>query len=168
MSQPSRKSGKSINNDDLKDNGGGDDGGGQMGGQQGGGQRGGMMGGGQRNGGQSQPNLKMAAVDPTKEVNAEGNWNYTIESPQGGGGKLILKKDGPNYSGSIISSRNNKEVALKSVTLVGNEITINYEVSFGGNTMNFVIKGTIKEDELNGNITVGQFGTFPINGKREK
>ena len=128
-----------------------------------------MMGGGQRHGGQiAQPNLKMAAVDPTKEVNAEGNWNYTVESPQGGGGKLLLKKDGTNYTGSIISNRNNKEVALKSVLLVGNEITISYEVNFGGNTMNFLIKGTIKDDELNGNITVGQFGTFPINGKREK
>ncbi len=81
---------------------------------------------------------------------------------------VILKKEGDKYSGTIISNRNNKETALKSVILAGNEITISYEVSFGGNTMNFLIKGTIKDDELNGNITVGQFGTFPINGKREK
>ncbi len=168
MNQPQKKSGKSINNDDLKDNGG-DDGGQQMGPQQSGGQRGGMMGG-QKNGTvmPSQPNLKMAAADPTKEVNAEGNWNYTVESPQGGGGKLLLKKEGDQYSGSIISNRNNKETPLKSISLVGNEITINYEVSFGGNTMNFVIKGIIKDDELNGNMSVGQFGTFPINAKREK
>jgi outer membrane receptor protein involved in Fe transport len=169
MSQPQKKSGKSINNDDLKDNGGGDDGGQQMGGQ-GGGQRGGMMGG-QRNGSMpqaSQPNLKMATVDPTKEVNAEGNWNYTVDSPQGGGGKLVLKKEVDKYTGTITSNRNNKETSIKSVTLVGNEITITYEVSFGGNTMNFTIKGTIKDDELNGNISIGQFGTFPINGKREK
>jgi hypothetical protein len=167
MNNPSRKSGKSINNDDLKDNGG-DDGGGGMGGggQQGGGGRGGAQGGGQR--GAAQPNMKMAAADPTKEVNAAGNWNYTVESPQGGGGKLVLKKEGETYTGTITSNRNNKEVALKSVTVKGNEVNIAYEVSFGGNTMNFTIVGTIKDDELNGNMSVGQFGTFPINAKREK
>jgi uncharacterized protein (DUF2147 family) len=133
-----------------------------MGGGQQGGQRGGMPAP------VSQPNLKMAAADPTKVVNAAGNWNYTIESPQGGGGKLSIKKDGESYSGTITSTRNNKETPLKSVTVVGNEINITYEVTFGGNTMTFTIKGTIKEDELNGNMSVGQFGTFPINGKREK
>ena len=120
-------------------------------------------------GGQNpQPNLKMAAADPTKEVNAVGNWNYTVESPQGGGGKIVIKKDGDKYSGTITSNRNNRETGLTSVTVVGNEITIVYEVSFGGNTMSFNIKGIIKEDDLNGNMSVGQFGTFPINAKREK
>ncbi len=162
VSQP-KKSKKSINNDDLKDGGGDQDGGGQMGGGQGGGQRGGGV-----PAAASQPNLKMAAVDPTKVINAAGNWNYTLESPQGGSGKLSIKKDGEKYSGTITSNRNNKETPLTSVTVNGNEVNIAYEVSFGGNTMSFTIKGTIKEDDLNGNMTVGQFGTFPINAKREK
>ena len=160
-----KKSKKSVNNDDLKDAGGdqGDGGGQQIGGQQqGGGQRGGMQMPA------SQPNLKMAAADPTKVINAAGNWTYTVESPQGGGGKLLITKEGEKYSGTIISNRNNKEVPLSSVALAGNEITITYEVSFGGNANLFTIKGTIKEDELNGNMSVGQFGTFPINAKREK
>ncbi|MGC4021612.1 MAG: TonB-dependent receptor [Cyclobacteriaceae bacterium] len=162
-----KKSKKSINNDDLKD-GGGDMGGdaGQGGGGQGGGMQGGQRGGGQMPG--NQPNLKMAAVDPTKVVNAEGTWNYTVDSPQGGNGKLIIKKEGEKYSGTIISSRNNKEVALSSVSVTGNEITATYDVSFGGNTNTITIKATIKEDELNGNMSVGQFGSFPINAKREK
>jgi hypothetical protein len=164
VNQP-KKSKKSVNNDDLKDNGGDqNDNGGQMGGgQQGGGQRGGGM-----PAGASQPNLKMTTADPTKVVNAAGTWNYTVESPQGGGGKLIINKDGDQYTGKIISNRNNRETAFSSVTVVGNEITAVYEVSFGGNTNTFTIKGTIKEDELNGNMSVGQFGTFPINAKREK
>jgi outer membrane receptor protein involved in Fe transport len=160
VSQPKKK--MSINNDDLKD-GGGDQQDNGMGGQQQGGQRGGGM-----QAPASQPNLKMAAVDPTKIVQAEGSWNYTVESPQGGGGKLVIKKEGEKYSGTITNSRNNKETPLTSVAVTGNEITIAYEVSFGGNTMIFTIKGTIKEDDLNGNMTVGQFGAFPINAKREK
>ena len=162
-SQPKNK--KSINNDDLKD-GGGDmnGGGGDMGG--GGGQRGGM--GSQRGGApQSQPNLKMAAADHSQEVNAAGAWNYTVDSPQGGNGKIVLDKTSENnYTGTITSNRMKEPTKLKSVDVKGNEITITYEVSFGGNTMNFTINGTIKGDELNGNISVGQFGTFPINAKR--
>ncbi|GHN01303.1 TonB-dependent receptor [Cytophagales bacterium WSM2-2] len=169
MSGP-KKGSKSINNDDLKDSGdgGGGDAGQMGGGGQGGGQRGG--GGVVPQGGQqkAQPNLKMAAADPTKQVDAAGTWNYTLESPQGGGGKLMIKKDGETYSGTITSNRNNRETALKSVTVTGNEINIVYEVSFNGNTMAFTIKATIKDDELNGNMAVGQFGTFPINAKREK
>jgi len=161
-----KKNNKSVNNDDLKDAGGDQN---DVGGQMGGGQ---PQGGGQRGGGMqapmSKPNLKMAAIDPTKVINAAGTWNYTIESPQGGGGKLIINKEGDKYSGKIISNRNNRETVLKSVIIVGNEITATYEVSFGGNTNLFTIKGTIKEDELNGNMSIGQFGTFPINAKREK
>src|SRR5258707_9398964 len=131
-----------------------------------GGQPGGQKNGAPTQGGQ--PNSKMAAADPTKQVNAEGTWNYTVESPQGGGGKFVIKKDGDKYSGTITSNRNNKETALTSVSVNGNEISIAYDVSFNGNTMSFTIKGTIKDDDFNGNFSVGQFGTFPIITKREK
>ena len=110
----------------------------------------------------------MAAANPTEVIDATGTWNYTIESPQGGAGKLVIKKEGDKYSGTISNSRNNRETPLSVVTVVGNEISAAYEVSFGGNTMNITIKGTIKADDLNGNTSVGQFGTYPINAKREK
>lgn len=152
----------SINNDDLKDSGGDQSDGMQMGGQQGG------QGNGRQQAPASQPNLKMAAADPTKEVDASGQWSYTVESPQGGGGKIRITKNADKYSGTITSSRANRETALSSVTVKGNEITITYEVSMGGNNISFTIHGTIKEDELNGNLSVGQFGTFPVNAKREK
>jgi outer membrane receptor protein involved in Fe transport len=160
-----RKRRRSIDNDDLKSEGSGD-GGGQTGGgaapSQGGGQRSGAPASA------SQPNTKMAIANPAVVIDATGTWNYLIESPQGGAGKLIIKKEGDTYSGTISNNRNNRETKLSSVTVVGNEISAAYEVSFGGNTMNITIKGTIKEDELNGNTTVGQFGTYPINAKREK
>jgi outer membrane receptor protein involved in Fe transport len=167
--QPKRR--KSINNDDLKSEGEGggggmDNGGGQQ--QQGGGQRGMGQQGGGRQQGTATPNLKQAAADPTAVVNAEGTWSYTIDSPQAGAGKIVIKKEGDKYTGTITNNRNNKETPLSTVTVNGNEINIGYEVSFNGNTMPVTIKGTIKGDELNGTTSVGQFGTFPINGKREK
>jgi hypothetical protein len=172
-----RRRGRSINNDDLKEGGGGDMGGGGMeqgGGNMGGGQRGGgavVMGGAGAQRPQQASGAKPAAIDSTKidlnaVVVAEGNWNYTLESPQGGGGTLKIVKDGENYTGTIINSRNNREVALKSVTVKGNELSFSYENSFGGNTMEITTKGIITGKEFAGTMTVGQFGAFPIKATR--
>lgn len=171
--QPRRRS-RSINNDDMKD------GGGDGGGMEGGGNAGVQGGGGQQrtgattNGGQRPQQVapKVAAVvdsskvDANAVVKAEGSWTYTIESPQGGGGVLKITKTGEAYSGVIINSRNNREVALKTVTVMGNELRFSYENNFGGNTMEVTAKGIITNDQLAGTMSIGEFGTFPMNAKR--
>lgn len=164
--QPRRR--RSINNDDLKSegDGGGMDTGGGMG-QSGGG---GMPRGGSRSPVRVMPtaNTSTPGADANATVEASGTWNYTVESPQGGSGKIVIVKEGDKLTGTVTNSRNNRETAAKSVTLNGNEITINYEVNFGGNTMEIVMKGVIKDDALTGTMSVGQFGNFPLNAKREK
>lgn len=169
-----RRRGRSINNDDLKE-GGGDMGGGmdQGGGNMGGGQRTGgavMMGGAAtqrpQGGAAKQATATDSKVDPAAVVKADGNWTYTIESPQGGGGTLKIVKNGENYSGTIINTRNNREVPLKSVTVKGNELSFTYENNFGGNTMEIGAKGIISGNEFSGSMTVGQFGSFPMKATR--
>ena len=168
-----RKRKKSVENDDLKDGGGGGDagGGGADTQQQGGG------GGGQRTGGgqTARPVVAGAGVttavktppsDPAAVVKAEGSWTYTLESPQGGGGTLLIKKDGEKFTGTITSTRNNRETPLNSVEVKGNEITFGYEVNFGGNSSVISGKAIIEGDAMNGSMTMGQFGTFPLKGKR--
>jgi len=164
--QPRRRS-RSINNDDMKEGDGG-----------GGGMDNGAVGGGQQRGGggpvvapKKPATTKPAAADTAKVnanvvVKAEGNWTYTIESPQGGGGVLKITKTGDVYSGTIINSRNNREVALKTVSVKGNELSFSYENSFGGNTMEIAATGIITGDQFAGTMAIGQFGTFPINAKR--
>jgi outer membrane receptor protein involved in Fe transport len=163
--QPRRR--KSINNDDLKD--GGDGGDGQ---QQGGGTTGGQRGGGGPTMGTRPATTRPAApatpIDPTVVVKAEGKWAYTVESPQGGSGVISIKKEGANYSGTITSNRNPKETPLTTVVVKGNELTITYNVSFGGNSATIQLKGTISGDALTGDVSVGQFGTFPMNAKRSE
>lgn len=167
--QPRRRS-RSINNDDLKD--GGDGGGGGMdnangGGGQGGQQRPAAVTGGQRPQVVTKPAAaETANIDLNAVVKAEGNWTYTIESPQGGGGVLKITKTGDTFSGVIVNSRNNKEVALKSVSVKGNELSFSYENSFGGNTMEVTAKGIITGDQFAGTMAIGQFGSFPMTAKR--
>ncbi|HEY9045041.1 MAG TPA: outer membrane beta-barrel family protein, partial [Ohtaekwangia sp.] len=172
--KPKRR--KSVSNDDLKegDGGGGDMGGGAQGGGQGGGnfrQGGaGQTQGGARTQGQGAATTtapaNIPAADPAAVVVAEGTWNYTIDSPQGGAGTLTIKKDGDVYSGTIKNNRFNSENPISNVKVNGNEITFSYEVNFGGNARVISVKAIITGDTLAGNMTVGDFGSFPMNAKR--
>ena len=170
--QPRR--GRSVNNDDLKEGG---EGGGGM--DNGGGNMGGGMGG--NNGGQNQqrgnqrnaapaavvaPAAAVVAVDPNATVKADGNWEYTVESPQGAnGGTIKITKEGETYSGVIINARFNRETPLKNIKVTGNELSFSYEVSFGGNTSEIQVKGIITGDQFAGTTTM-QFGSFPMTAKR--
>jgi hypothetical protein len=170
---------RSINNDDLKD-GGGDNGGGMNDGGQGGqgggfgGAAGGAMGGGNRGGGQRPTTTQVPATgpanipvaDPSAIVNAVGTWAYTVESPQGGGGVITIRKEGEGYAGTLTNARFNRENQLKDIVVKGNEISFGYDANFGGNPSTVTVKGTINGDTLTGVINIGQFGSFPLNAKR--
>ena len=163
---------KSVNNDDLKDGGGGGDSG-MDNANAGGGNQGGQPRNGAANAGGQKPVAKPVAADtikadPNMVVKADGNWTYTVESPQGGGGVLKITKTGDAYTGVIINSRNNREVMLKTVSVKGNELTFAYENSFGGNTMEVSAKGIIAGDAFVGTMAMGQFGSFPIKAKRSE
>lgn len=171
-----RRSRRSINNDDLKDggDGGGMDNGGQGGG--GGGFGGGGQGGGNRGGGQRPAQTQQAPAvntnapkaDPTAVVDPVGTWTYTVESPQGGGGTIVITKDGDVLKGTLKNNRFNTENELKSVTLNGNEISFGYENSFNGNVNVVTVRATIAGESMSGTMSVGQFGSFPINATRNK
>lgn len=166
-----RRRSRSINNDDMKEGGGGDGGGMDNGG-------GNFGGGAQQRGGapaaavvpavaKAKSDVNTPAVDPTAVVQVDGNWTYSVESPQGAnGGTMKINKEGDVYSGIIISSRNNRETPLKNIKVVGNELSASYEVSFGGNTSEVLVKGIVTGDQFVGTMTMGQFGAFPMTGKR--
>ncbi|HZY78233.1 MAG TPA: TonB-dependent receptor [Cyclobacteriaceae bacterium] len=177
--QQPRRGRRSINNDDLKDGGGGDGGGGMDNGGGGGGfSGGGNMGGGNRGGGQrgnaapattnnnAASNTNAPKADPKAVVDPVGTWAYTVESPQGGGGTIVIRKEGDVLTGTLTNNRFNRENQLKSVTMNGNEITFGYENSFNGNTNVVTVKATIEGNDMKGMMSVGQFGSFPINAKR--
>jgi outer membrane receptor for ferrienterochelin and colicin len=159
---------RSISNDDLKD-GGGDGGGMDTGatGMNGGGRTGAAPTGGQRPmGAQRTAPQKQLAVDTAAVVNPEGTWSYTVDSPQGGGGNFVIRRDGETLTGTISNNRSPRENQLNGVTLNGNELSFSYEVNMGGNSMIVTVKGVINGEEFTGNMTAGQFGSFPINAKR--
>lgn len=161
-----RSSRRSINNDDMKDGGGMDMGGGMNEGMQqqnGGGMR---MGGGMPAASTAKPVLPEAATDTVYQ--AEGNWVYTVEGGQpGGGGKITILKDGDAYSGTIKSDRMPQEVKLSKVTVEGNKVYFAYTMNFGGNEVTIDCTAVINENEMTGNMNIGTFRSFPIKATRE-
>ena len=165
--RPRRK--RSINNDDLKEDGGGD-GGMQMGGEgvnpqgsngQGGGQR--MNAPAQRRPSVQQQPLKS---DNSTIYEAAGTWQYTIDSPQGGTGTIVLTKVGSEYSGTIRSQRMPEEVALTDVKIEGNEVSFSYPVTFGGNITSVKVKAILVKDAMQGTMTMGEMRSFNLNAKK--
>jgi outer membrane receptor protein involved in Fe transport len=174
QTRPRRRS-RGINNDDLKDGGDGgmDNGGG--GGQPGGGQaQAAPTGGGGRPQGQTQQ-TSPATPPPTIEkpaegtvVEAAGTWTFTIDSPQGGNGTIVIKKENDVYTGTIKTDRMPQETVFTSVKVNGTEVIMNYTVSFGGNSVPVEIKTNINATDMAGTMALGTFGTFNLTGKKSQ
>jgi hypothetical protein len=176
---------KSINNDDLKEggDGGGNDGGGMNGGN-GGGQNsgGGMMmngggqrpqggapqGGGQRQGAPAAQQKPIAAPADGIVYEPAGTWTFTIDSPQGGAGTIVLKKENGVYSGTIKTERMREETAFTSVKVNGNNVILSYTVNFNGNSVPVEINTTVNNTDMNGTMALGQFRTFNLTGKKSQ
>lgn len=162
----SRRRKKTISNDDLKQ---GDDNGGQGGDiqqpqQQ---QRGGGNWQGPSSAARPQAKEKTESTVPDSlAVDATGTWTYTLDSPQGGNGTFVIKKEGDTLTGTVKSNRMPSERPLSSISVKGNELSFTYEVTFGGNTVTIETTGTITENEFSGTMNFGQFRSVPITAKR--
>lgn len=102
------------------------------------------------------------------KASAGGAWSYSVESPQGGTGKITIKDDGKgNLSGTITNSTMARESDLKNVELDGKSLSFGFEFPLGGNTMQITVSATIEGDKMEGTMTVGTSGSFPIKASRD-
>lgn len=105
--------------------------------------------------------------DPNAKVDIAGEWAIVTETPQGKNeGTLTIKKDGSNYTGTVSGGRLPQPVDLEEVTLEGSALTFKYAVSFGTQTMTLTVEVTVEGDTFKGTSSVGQYGSFPIEGKK--
>ena len=100
---------------------------------------------------------------------AGGSWSYTTQTPQGvGTGKLVIKNEKGNYSGTITSNfAPGKENELTNVLLEGNELTVAYVFEINGERLNVSMNVTIDEDSFEGSVTADNHGTFPVKATRD-
>jgi hypothetical protein len=96
---------------------------------------------------------------------APGSWSYTVESPQSGSGKIILKDESGKLTGTINSMGRDSD--LQDVVLDGNSLTFSYQLDFGSNKMTIKVSATIDGDAMEGTMTAGQMGSFPMKATRD-
>lgn len=111
---------------------------------------------------------KKEAKKSDGKTNAAGTWAYSVESPRGGSGKITIKDDGKgNLSGTITQSAATGETELKNVELDGKTLTFSFDFTMGPNTMTFQVTATVEADTLEGTMTAGTFGSFPMKATRD-
>lgn len=96
-----------------------------------------------------------------------GDWEYTIDTPD------QVRKGGLNFSGSpdeiigIISSDDmGGDTELENVSYSNNEISFNFDIEMGPNTATLEVEATLDGEDMTGNMTVGEFGTFPFSATK--
>jgi imidazolonepropionase-like amidohydrolase len=106
--------------------------------------------------------------DPNAKAEASGDWSYSTETPQGtSNGVVKIRKERSGYSGTIKNDRMGTETELKDVSLDGNTLSFSFSFNMGGNEMKVEVSGTITGNEFEGSMSVGQFGSFPMQAKKD-
>jgi imidazolonepropionase-like amidohydrolase len=102
------------------------------------------------------------------KVAIAGTWSYTTETPQGARtGKLVIKDENGNFSGTISNSATNKESDIKNVSLDGNSLSFSYTTDAGGNSFNVDVSAKVDGDSFEGTMTAGNFGNFPVKASKD-
>jgi len=114
--------------------------------------------------------VKKAAAkgDPSASAKVGGTWAYTVDVPgQTAEGTLTLTQEEEDITGELASSQAPEATRIENAALAGNTLTFAAPISMGGQsiTLNFTI--VITGDDMEGSVSVGEFGTFDVEGYRE-
>jgi hypothetical protein len=106
----------------------------------------------------------LAAAPAFAQGTVAGNWDITMTTPQGPTTvNLKLTQDGDKVSGSL-------ESPMGSVPLAGTNtagtVALTAHVELQGNAIDLGLNGKVDGDSMTGAVKIGDFGEFPITGKR--
>jgi imidazolonepropionase-like amidohydrolase len=106
------------------------------------------------------------ADPPTVEI--VGTWATATATPQGKSEEVVsFKKEGSIYTGSITSAKIAQAIALEKVELNGSSLKYSYTVQMEGQTFKVDVDAKVEADAFKGNATVGSYGSFTIEGKKD-
>lgn len=102
------------------------------------------------------------------DFDASGTWAYTIEVPgMTATGSMIVTKNGDDYEVEITSDQNEGEAAKGTdIEMDGNNMTFTFKMPAGGMDMSIENDITFDGDSFEGEVTVSEFGSFPITGSK--
>ena len=97
-----------------------------------------------------------------------GTWSFETNTPQGKqGGVLTLKDEGGSLEGNIKVQSSPEAAELSSASLEGNVLSFSFSFEVGGGQqMSIDCEVTIDGDTFDGTMSVGEFGSFPLEGEK--
>ncbi len=108
--------------------------------------------------------LVLTASATPQSADVTGDWDVTINSPQGARtGKATFKQEGEKLTGVLKNPRG--ETPIEG-TVKGNEIKFKYTVKFQDQELIITLSGAIDGDAMKGDADFGGFAQGDWNGKR--
>lgn len=97
-------------------------------------------------------------------ANADGSWDTLVKSPMGDQkATLTIQSSGDSFTGQYSGAMGTTEV--KNGKIDGDTLTWSLDITVPM-PMTLTAQATVEGDSLNGQVTAGAFGSFPMTGKR--
>jgi len=110
--------------------------------------------------------LVPAAAQNAKKIDITGQWEMTVESPQG---QMVItanyKQEGETLTGTHVSEMG--ESPLKG-TVKGADVEYKISIDMGGQQMEIVHQAKVDGDTMKGSADLGEMGAIPFTAKRKK
>ena len=97
-------------------------------------------------------------------ANVDGNWHTVTKSPMGDQqATLSVQSNGDSFTGTFSGGLGTTDI--KDGKVSGDTLTFTLDITVPM-PMSLTVEATAEGDNLNGTVTAGAFGSFPITGTR--
>jgi hypothetical protein len=97
-------------------------------------------------------------------ANVDGSWNTVTKSPMGDQqAVLTVASSGDSFTGSFNGAMGS--VDIKDGKVDGDKLSFSLDITVPM-PMTLTVEAAVDGDNLNGTVTAGAFGSFPITGTR--
>ncbi len=112
---------------------------------------------------------KKKKANAGEAVDIVGTWRYEAKIPGNETtGKMVVKKSGDDYEIEFFSDDDpNDPSTAEDVEFDGTNLTYGFMISEEGFSMDISVDVDFTENEFEGTISAGDFGSFPMEGTRE-
>ena len=110
---------------------------------------------------------KKTSSDSTSIADLSGSYTYNVEIPGDSSGKVNITNTDGKYSLEIISDENPSNPSIISkVKHDGNNLKFKFTTEAQGTTVNLNMNLDFEGDAFKGKVSVEDYGSFPITGKK--
>jgi len=107
-----------------------------------------------------------------KVSNISGIWEYISDTPAGSsGGIMEIRKEGDLYKGVISydnpSGSGKASSDMNNIVLSGSNLSFTFNVAAGGMALEVNVNGEINSDQFSGNMSLSEYGSFPLNATKK-